>query len=111
MLFFNQLSWLVRSDRSGFAVAATVDLAHMLDHSDLHWHDLKLLADFLTNAVFTATAGAGQFVLGQFVDDLDARQIGRQWLALASALGGSNDLFFCIFVGNVGDAFSFIEKG
>jgi hypothetical protein len=49
----------------------------MFDHADLHRHDLELLADFLANAVFTATAGAGQLVLGQFVDDFDARKIGR----------------------------------
>jgi hypothetical protein len=31
----------------------------MLDHADLHWHDLELLADLFANAVFTATTGAG----------------------------------------------------
>ncbi|VVO13116.1 hypothetical protein PS689_05498 [Pseudomonas fluorescens] len=82
----------------------------MLDHADLHWHDLKLLADFLTNAVFTATAGAGQFVLGQFVDDFDARQIGRQRLALATALGGGDNLFFSVFVDSFDDAFGFVEE-
>ncbi|EGH95113.1 hypothetical protein PLA106_03907 [Pseudomonas amygdali pv. lachrymans str. M302278] len=45
----------------------------MFDNADLRRHDLELLADFLTNAVFTVTAGADQFVLGQFVDDFDAR--------------------------------------
>jgi hypothetical protein len=53
------LSGLVRGNRCGFAIAATVDLAHMFDHTDLHRHYLELIADFLTNAVFTATAGAG----------------------------------------------------
>ncbi|MNV96973.1 hypothetical protein D3C71_1920390 [compost metagenome] len=64
MLFFNQLSRLVRCNRCGFAIAATVDLAHMFDHADLHRHDLELLADFLASAMFTATAGAGQLVIG-----------------------------------------------
>jgi hypothetical protein len=36
----------------------------MFDHADVHLHDLELLADFLANAVFTATAGAGQLVIG-----------------------------------------------
>lgn len=45
MLFFNQLSRHVRGDGCGFELAATVDLAHMLDHADLHWHDLEILAD------------------------------------------------------------------
>lgn len=53
-------------------------------------------------------------MLGQFVDDFDARQIRRQRLALATTFGGCDDLFFYIFVGNVGnvgDAFCVIEKG
>lgn len=32
-----------------------------------------------------ATAGAGQFVLRQFVDDFYTREVSRQWLALATA--------------------------
>ncbi|KTB95695.1 hypothetical protein AO386_22675 [Pseudomonas syringae ICMP 11292] len=66
----------------------------MFDYADLRRHDLELLADFLTNAVFTVTAGADQFVLGQFVDDFDARKIGRQRLGLATTSGWSYDLFF-----------------
>jgi len=96
--FFNQLSRLVRGDWRGFAFAATVDLAHMLDHSDLQWHDLELIAYFLANAVYTATAGAGQFVLGQFVDNFDARKIGGQRLALTALFGWRYDLFFHRFV-------------
>jgi len=43
------------------------------------------------------------------MDDFDARQVGRQWLALATALGGGDDLFSRVFVGNVGDAFCLIS--
>ena len=39
---------------------------------------LKLFADFRANGVFTAIAGACQLILGQFVDDFDARQSERQ---------------------------------
>ncbi|MNC83933.1 hypothetical protein D3C75_1381780 [compost metagenome] len=65
----------------------------MLDDTDLHRHDFKLLADFFANSVFAAAADARQFMFGNFEDDLDARQIGGQWLAFAAALGRSNDLF------------------
>lgn len=109
--FFNQLSWLVRSDRSGFAVTATIDFADVFDDTDLHRDDFKLLAGLLTEGVFAAAAGASQLMFGQFVDDLDARKVSGQRLALATALGGCDDLFFSVFVGNVGDAFCFIEKG
>ncbi|VVN98648.1 hypothetical protein PS723_06125 [Pseudomonas fluorescens] len=109
--FFNQLSGLVRCNWCGFAIAATVDLAHMFDHADLHRHDFELLADFLANAVFTATAGAGQLVIGQFMDDFDTRKIGGQRLAFAPSLGRSYNLFFNRFVDRLGHAFSFIEQG
>ena len=39
---------------------------------------LKLFADFRANGVFTAIAGACQLILGQFVDDFDARQSERR---------------------------------
>ena len=45
----------------------------MFDHMDLHRYDFKLLADFFANRVFAAAADARQFMLGKFVDDLDAR--------------------------------------
>lgn len=80
---FDQMRRFVGGDQRGFTATAGVDLAHMFDHADLHRHDLELLADFLANAVFTATAGAGQLVFGQFVDDFDARKIGGQRLAFA----------------------------
>lgn len=109
--FFNQLSWLVRSDRSGLAVAAAVDFADVSNDADLHRHDFKLLADFLANGVFVAAADAGQFVRGQFVDDFDAWQVSGQRLAFTATFGGSNDLFFNVFVDSFGDVFGFIEKG
>ena len=108
--FFNQLSWLVRSDRSGFAVAATIDFADVFDDTDLHRDDFKLLADLLADGMLAAAADASQLMFGQFVDDLDARKVSGR-LALAKALGVCDDLFFRVFVGNVGDACCFIEKG
>lgn len=36
-------------------------------------------------------------MLGQLVDNLDTRKIGRQRLALAAALEGSNDFFIDLF--------------
>jgi hypothetical protein len=44
--------------------------------------------------MLAAPASAGQLMLGQSMDDFDARQIGWQWLALATGLGGSNYLLF-----------------
>ncbi|MNE30306.1 hypothetical protein D3C80_1238120 [compost metagenome] len=108
---FDQLRRLVCGNRCGFAIAATVDLAHMFDHADLHRHDLQLLADFLANGVLAATAGAGQLVLGQFVNDFDTRKICGQRLAFAPSLGRRYDLFFNRFVDQLGDAFSFVEQG
>ncbi|MNV55231.1 hypothetical protein D3C71_1474580 [compost metagenome] len=83
----------------------------MFDHADLHRHDFKLLADLLADGVFAAAAGTGQFTLGQFVDDFDAGEIGRQRLALAAPLGRRNSLFFCAFINGVDDAFRLIEQG
>jgi hypothetical protein len=64
----------------------------------LHRYDLELLADFLANAVFTATAGAGQLMIEQFVDVFDTRKIGGKRLAFAPLLGRSYDLFFNRFI-------------
>lgn len=36
----------------------------MLYHADLHWHDFKLLADFLADRVFAAAADARQLSSG-----------------------------------------------
>ncbi len=82
----------------------------MLDDPDLHRHDFKLLADFLANGVFAAAADASQFMLGKFVDDFDARQVGRQWLAFATALSGGDNLFFSVLVDSFDDAFGFVEE-
>jgi hypothetical protein len=107
----DQLRRLVGSNRCGFAIAATIDLAHMFDHADLHRHDLELLADFLADGVFTATAGTGQLMFGQLVNDLDTRKIGGQRFAFAPSLGRRYDLFYNRFVDRLGDAFSFVEQG
>jgi len=107
----DQLRRFVDGDQRGFTATAGVDLAHMFDHADLHRHDLELLADFLANAVFTATADTDQFVLGQLVDDFDARKIDGQRLAFAPSLGRRYDLFFHCFVDRLGHAFSFVEQG
>ncbi len=72
----------------------------MFDDANLHRHDFKLLADFLANGVFAAAADASQVMFGKFVDDLDARKTGRQWLALATTFDGGDNLFFSVFVGS-----------
>lgn len=83
----------------------------MLDHSDLHWHDLELLADVLTNAVFYGNRRRSLLVLGQFVDDFDAQKIGGQRLALTALFGWRYDLFFHRFVDRLDHGFSFVEQG
>jgi len=108
--FFNLLSRLVRLERRGLAVAATVDFTSMFDHPDLHRHDFKLLADFLANGIFSAAADAGQFMLGRFMDDFDARQIGRYWFVLATAFGGNDDPFFNVLVRQINLVFRFIAQ-
>ncbi|KPZ35026.1 hypothetical protein AN901_203051 [Pseudomonas syringae pv. theae] len=60
--------------------------------------------------MLAATAGTGQFVLGQFVDDFDAGKICRQWLALTTALDRCNDLFVGVADGKHRLAFGFVEK-
>lgn len=58
---------LVRSHWHGFVATAGVDLADMFDHTDLHRHDFKLLADFFADGMLAAATGESQFVLGEFV--------------------------------------------
>lgn len=70
-----------------FTVAATVDFTNMLDYANLHWHDFKLLADFLANGVFAAAADTRQLMLGKSVDDSNAWQFGGQRLAFTATLG------------------------
>lgn len=67
----NQLSGFISGDRRDFAATAVVDLAHVFEHTNLHRHDVELLADFFANDMLAATTGAGQFMLGQVVDDLN----------------------------------------
>jgi len=90
---FDQLSRLVGGNRSRFAGFAGVDLADVFDHADLHRHDVQLFAGFFADGVLAAATGAGQLGLGQRVDDFDARQLGRQRLALATAPGRRDDFF------------------
>jgi hypothetical protein len=111
----DQLGWFVGSDRWALAALAGVDLADVADHADLHRHDLELLADLFAADVLAAAAFAGQFVLGQFVDHLDARQLRRQRLALATTLaGGSNGLFGSVAIqvvgAGLGQVFGFVEQ-
>lgn len=51
---------------------ASINLAHMLDDADLHRHDLKLLTDLFADGVLPETAGAGQFMLRQLMNNFDA---------------------------------------
>lgn len=80
-------------DRSCFTGLAGVCLADMVDHPHLHRDDLQLFAGFLADDVLAAAAFAGQFVLGQFVDDFHARQVGREGLAFAATLRWGDDFF------------------
>ncbi|MNC69088.1 hypothetical protein D3C75_1197450 [compost metagenome] len=70
-----------------------------------------MLAHFLADGVFAAAADTSQFVLGKLVDDFDTGQVGRQRLAFTTTLSWCDDLFFRVFVGRLGDAFCFVEKG
>lgn len=50
----------------------------MTDHPHLHRDDLPLFAGFLSDGLFAAATFAGQFMLGQFVEDVQARQTGQR---------------------------------
>ena len=65
----------------------------MADDLHLHRDDLQLFAGLLADDLFAGATGASQLVLGQVVDDLDTRQVGRQRLALATALHRCHDFF------------------
>ena len=58
-----------------------------------------------------ATAGAGQFVLGQLMNDLDTRQVCRQRLALATARSGRHHFFFRVLDRQHRVAFRLVEQG
>jgi hypothetical protein len=60
--------------------------------------------------VFAATAGTGQFLFGQFVDDFDTRQIGRQRLALATAWRRRNGFFVRVINERYRLAFGLVEQ-
>lgn len=61
--------------------------------------------------MFALAADASHLMLGQFVDDLNARHIGRYWLALTTALRGSDGLLFRVFIDSFNYAFSLVEQG
>lgn len=82
----------------------------MLDDANLHRDDFKLFADFFSDGMFAAAASAGQFMLGQFVDNFDTRQISRQWLTFATALGRCNDFFVAGLIQGLGQAFCLVEE-
>ncbi|MNE46686.1 hypothetical protein D3C80_1410390 [compost metagenome] len=81
----------------------------MADDPDLHGHDVQLLTDFLAHFMLAATTGAGQFVLGQCMDDINTRQLRRQGLALATAFGRFYRVFVAFLSPWLGQAFSFVE--
>ncbi|MNP13676.1 hypothetical protein D3C76_1059670 [compost metagenome] len=84
----------------------------MFEYADLHRHDIELLAGFFADDMLAATAGAGQFVFGQLMDNFDTWQISRQWLALATALDRDNDFFIGIInYSQQRVIFRFIEHG
>ena len=78
----------------------------MFDDADLHRYGFKLR---LANGVFAAAADASEFMLGKFVDDFDARKIGRQRLALATMFGGGGNLF-SVYMRQFNLMFRFVEK-
>ncbi|BBT41350.1 hypothetical protein SAMN05216185_103162 [Pseudomonas guariconensis] len=77
---------------------------------NLHRDDFKLFANFFTDGIFAAVASASQFMLGQFVDNFDTRQIGRQRFAFATAPGRCNDFFVAGLIQGFGEAFRFVEE-
>ena len=65
--------------------------------------------------MLAAAAFAGQLVFGQLVDHLNARQLRRQRLALAAALGGRSngfidDVDIDCFGERLGQAFRLVEQ-
>ena len=108
---FNQLRGFVGGDRSGFATTATVNFTDVFDDPDLHRHDVQLLAGFFTDHMLAATAGAGQFVFGQFVDDFDTRQLSRLRFALAATRSRRNHFFVGVAGQRYRHALRLIEQG
>ena len=85
----------------------------MADDPHLHRDDLQLLAGLLADHLLAGTAGAGQLVLGQLMDDLHTRQVGRQRLAFATALDRRNDFFGFDWLGGrrFDQLFDLVEHG
>ena len=78
----------LRSSRSGqrsvIAAGAGVALANMAQHPDLHRHDVQLFADVSADLHHRRAARAKPLRFGDFMDDIDAGQLGRQRQALAA---------------------------
>lgn len=71
----------------------------------LHRNDFKLFADFFTDGMFATATSEGQFMLGQFVDNFDARQISRQRLAFATTFGRRNEFLVGSLIQGLDKAF------
>ena len=97
---FDQQGWLVGCDRRAFTATVAADLAHMFEHTDLHRHDIDLLAGFFANQMLAATTGAGLLVLGQVADDFDTLQVSLQRFAFATAYGRGNEFFLGLLSGS-----------
>ncbi len=74
----------------------------MYDDAKLHRDDFKLFADFFTDGMFTVATSARQFMLEQFVDNLDMWQTSWQRLALTTASGWRNDFFVVSLIQGLG---------
>jgi hypothetical protein len=96
MLFSINWAGLLTVTRSGFTTTAAINFTDVFDHPNLHRHDVQLLAGFFADGVFTATTGASQFMFGQFVDDFDTWQVGRQRLAFATEGSGRNHFLLAL---------------
>ena len=112
----DQLCRLVGGDRRGFTGLAGIGLADVADDPHLHRDDLQLLAGLLADHLLAGTAGAGALMLGQLMDDLHTRQVGRQRLAFATAIDRRNDFFgfgfgFAWRSGRFDQLFDLVEHG
>lgn len=75
------------ADRRLVALGAAVALADMAKHAYLHRDDVELFADVLADLDHRGAAGAGALGLGDIImDDVDARQLDGQGLALTARL-------------------------
>ncbi|MOA04136.1 hypothetical protein D3C78_1236750 [compost metagenome] len=60
--------------------------------------------------MLAATAGTGQFVLGQVMDDFDARQVSGQRLAFATAFRRADNVLFGVVGGGCSNTFCFVKQ-